>query len=342
MSEAMVATRPTTDEGAACGALLVLHAQTPLHPGCGTALGTVDLPVQRERHTRWPLIPASSIKGVVRDACRRQIAMGGNGEELAEADRAPAMRAAFGPSAFDKEADARENAGALVFTDARLLAFPVRSLRGVFAWVSSPAVLERFVRDHALLGRATPFAVPTVAEGEALVASGSPLVISGSEGRDAVVLEEFELRAKASDEATKIASALAACLPGGELHAATRKRFERSLVIVDDDQFTHFAEYATEVVARIGLDYQKKTVRKGALFYQEQLPAESVFYAVVIAHGSRGSEDGYETPQSVLGVVRTHLPPVLQVGGDETIGRGYCAVRLVEPAGSATNEEGNR
>ena len=34
-------------------ALLFLHAQTSLHPGSGTALGVVDLPVQRERHTQW-------------------------------------------------------------------------------------------------------------------------------------------------------------------------------------------------------------------------------------------------------------------------------------------------
>ena len=32
-------------------ALLFIHALTGLHPGSGTALGVVDLPVQRERHT---------------------------------------------------------------------------------------------------------------------------------------------------------------------------------------------------------------------------------------------------------------------------------------------------
>jgi CRISPR-associated protein Cmr4 len=47
-------------------ALLMIHALTGLHPGSGTALGVVDLPVQRERHTAWPLIPGSSLKGVKR------------------------------------------------------------------------------------------------------------------------------------------------------------------------------------------------------------------------------------------------------------------------------------
>ncbi len=117
-------------------AMLFLHAQTALHPGSGTALGVVDLPIQRERHTQWPLIPGSSLKGVIRDACRRKA---GNEDRLF---------AAFGPDT----ADADKHAGAISITDARILAFPVRSLRGVFAWVTAPAVLERFNRDAGLAG----------------------------------------------------------------------------------------------------------------------------------------------------------------------------------------------
>ena len=51
--------------------LLFIHALTGLHPGGGTALGVVDLPVQRERHTHWPTIPGSSLKGVMRAECAR-------------------------------------------------------------------------------------------------------------------------------------------------------------------------------------------------------------------------------------------------------------------------------
>ena len=46
--------------------LLFLHAQTGLHPGSGTALGAVDLPIQRERYTQWPVIPGSTLKGILR------------------------------------------------------------------------------------------------------------------------------------------------------------------------------------------------------------------------------------------------------------------------------------
>ena len=130
------------------GALLGLHAQTPLHPGAGTALGVVDLPVQRERHTHWPNIAGSALKGILRDAARAQIADDPKLDDLdrfddkpAEGDK-PAERAkrdgssrkradstlqlneVFGPPA----GQSAEFAGALSVTDARLLAFPVRSL----------------------------------------------------------------------------------------------------------------------------------------------------------------------------------------------------------------------
>ncbi|RME73476.1 MAG: type III-B CRISPR module RAMP protein Cmr4, partial [Planctomycetota bacterium] len=260
------------------GKLFVIHNQTPLHPGCGTATGTVDLPVQRERHTGWPLVPASSIKGVVRDGCRRKIARSDDEESLNAADVQPELEAVFGPG---HGSDARKAAGAIVFTDARLLAFPVRSLRGVFGWVTCAAALERLARDLALIGSVPDWndALAPLPVGEALVPAESPLLASGRGKDGPIVLEEFELQAKQDETAANVAGALADMLPAPPSYDATRERMKTHLAIVDDEQFTHFAQYATEVVARIGLDYARKTVRKGALFYQEQLPPECLFYS---------------------------------------------------------------
>ncbi len=172
MSESVAANANAALQRAA--ALLFIHAQTSLHPGSGTALGTVDLPVQRERHTQWPVIPGSTLKGIVRDACRR--AAGNNGD----------LFAVFGP----ETAEASKHAGALSMTDARILAFPVRSLRGVFAWVTCPAVLERLQRDLKLadLGNASFKLPPEPGKDKALCHAKSPLLIGGKQ----LVLEEFE------------------------------------------------------------------------------------------------------------------------------------------------------
>ncbi len=285
-------------------AMLFLHAQTPLHPGSGTALGVVDLPVQRERHTLWPIVPGSSLKGVLRDTCRQKA---GNGDE---------WLAAFGP----ETGQAGEHAGALSVTDARLLAFPVRSLRGVFAWATCPAVLERLLRDCRLAAAEPPPLdwLSQLQENHLACTDDSPLLIE----RENVVLEEFDFRRQhdCSDLARWIAE-----------HAVedpfTQSRLQSHLVVLHDNDFTHFVRHATEVVARIGLDYERKTVKKGALFYQEFLPAETIFYCLVLANRSR--RQGCEkTSEEVLSYLRQHLPPILQIGGDETTGKGICSVKL--------------
>jgi CRISPR-associated protein Cmr4 len=49
--------------------LFFIIAETPLHPGSGGEVtGLVDLPIQRERHTNFPKIEASGLKGCIREA----------------------------------------------------------------------------------------------------------------------------------------------------------------------------------------------------------------------------------------------------------------------------------
>jgi CRISPR-associated protein Cmr4 len=299
-------TAKTAQETLREAALLFLHAQTSLHPGSGTALGTVDLPVQRERHTHWPVVPGSTLKGILRDVCRRA---GGNNDDLF---------AAFGP----ETAEADKHAGALSLADARILAFPVRSLKGVFAWVSCLAVLERLVRDLSLVQtNGEPLQLPaSPPKDRALCHQDSPLLVDGN----TLVLEEFEFeRSGDADTAARWISEHAFG-PGDRF---TPQRFRTHFVVLHDDDFTHFVRHATEVVARVGLDYEHKTVKRGALFYEEFLPAETLFYSFVLASSSR-REGHTKSAHEILSYVRGNLPQVLQIGGDETTGKGICAVRL--------------
>lgn len=291
--------------------LLFLHAQTSLHPGSGTALGVVDLPIQRERHTQWPIIPGSSLKGILRDACRRK----GNDEDVITA---------FGPDT----ANADKHAGALSVTDARILAFPVRSLRGVFAWVTCKAVLTRLNRDLKLAHFQKEVAVDFTLEAEqAICTENSPLLL---ENNTKLVLEEFEFKRLANKpNATAEWIATHAVSDG-----STGDRIRSCLVILNDDDFTHFVRHATEIMARIGLDYEKKTVREGALFYQECLPPETLFYSLVFANDSR-KQGHKKKAREIMDYLQSYLPSVLQVGGDETTGKGLCAVKLSNNNGGA-------
>ena len=47
--------------------LMTIFSRTPVSVGAGSSVGAIDLPVMRERHTRIPIIPGSSVKGVLRD-----------------------------------------------------------------------------------------------------------------------------------------------------------------------------------------------------------------------------------------------------------------------------------
>jgi CRISPR-associated protein Cmr4 len=294
-------------------ALLFIHAQTGLHPGSGTALGTVDLPIQRERHTQWPVIPGSTLKGVVRDTCRPKDRNGPARED---------WLAAFGP----ETSEADKHAGALSLTDARILAFPVRSLKGVFAWVTCPAVLERLHRDLKLGDSRDGFSPPSPpGKDKALAQQSGPLLVDENK----LILEEFEF--ERTGEAGAVTEWIAKHAVDDEF---TRKRLQSHLVILHDDDFTHFVRHATEVVARVGLDYERKTAKTGALFYEEFLPAETLFYSVILASASRREGHG-RGPVEIMSYLRTNLPSLLQIGGDETIGKGLCAVRLDGGKGGA-------
>ncbi len=319
--------------------LLFLHAQTGMHPGSGTALGTVDLPIQRERHTQWPIIPGSTLKGILRDAVREK-AKGSykpeyeeqneNGERKSVLKRSQrrvtneddaGLVAAFGPGKVDQS---NGHVGAISLTDARVLAFPIRSLKGVFAWVTCPAVLGRLARDLKLSPNLNGQTLqefklqPLPAKDKGLCKKDGPLVIDGNK----LLLEEFEF--EVTGEATDVAKWIADYAVSD---AFTQDRIKSHLVVLHDDDFTHFVRHATEVVARVGLDYERKTVKKGALFYEEFLPPETLFYSVVLASPSR-REGHARSAGEMLKYLSDNVPHVLQIGGDETIGKGLCAVRL--------------
>jgi CRISPR-associated protein Cmr4 len=315
-----------------------------MHPGAGTALGTVDLPIQRERHTGWPNIAGSALKGILRDAVRARIALRDNldtldrwddteenagtrserrkGSKRERANSTLELNILFGPPTDGSS----EFGGALSVTDARTLCFPVRSLRGVHAWVTCPAALDRLVRDAELAGlTGLPPWPETVDDNRAVVTPGCACI--AAEGK--LVLEEFQFE-KTEGDAQPMADWIAThLLPERDAYKATRARFGRHFVILSDNDFTHFARNATEVSARIALSYDTKTVKEGALFYQEFLPAETLLYSIVLANPSRSRKTD-RPAGAILEDLAAHLSEVrvLQIGGDETTGKGYCACRI--------------
>lgn len=277
--------------------MVYLHALTPVHSGTGQTVAVVDLPIAREKATGWPIIPASSLKGVLRDALD-------NGQNKAWVDLA------FGKDVREEE---QGEAGVFCFTDQRILCLAVRSYYGTFAYATCPLVLRRFARDMRAMGAQPPLkTVPSVTDGmSALVANGSALVRGGK-----LYLEDLDLSAKEDANTAEIAGALAKSLFSEHPQAFTER-----FVIVSDEVFNFLCETAIEVVARVRLQDETKTVQSGALWYEEAVPAESLFSgAVLIA-------DHYRKDATELW--DNFKPNLIQIGGNSTVGRGLCRVVVV-------------
>ncbi len=273
----------------------LLHALSPIHAGTGHAVDVIDLPIARQRATGIPLVPGSSIKGVLRENHRTT-------------DRTDTWCAVFGP----ETANASDHAGALVVGDALLLALPVRSFKGTFAWVTSPLLLELARRD---LGGS--LAIPKIAATGALVGDGSVCIYGG-----VLLLEDLDLGATKDPLATAWATWLGARLyPGKDL-------VEKRLAIVDDETMTFLWETRTQLDARVSID-ATGTVKDGALWIEESLPAESVLIGLAAAEPSRFDRVKMKDTDILAHAITDRS---LQVGGKASVGRGRC--RLI-PAPAA-------
>lgn len=282
--------------------LLLIHALSPLHAGTGQGVGVIDLPIAREKATGIPFLPGSSIKGVLRDACPE--------------DKKVAV---FGP----ETSNASEHAGSAQFTDARLLLLPVRSLAGTFAWVTSPLLLRRFLRDVSADKNLNPPAnVPQPSNQTACVVSnGACELLLQHQGQQTVVLEDLSLTRSRDQDAKPWADWLGSLLFPGDPYwpAALQAR----LCIIHDDVLGFLLQTATEITARIALDDQTKTVKQGQLWYEEALPSETVLTGLVIA--SPVKAEAVEVFKTIGDLAKG----ALQLGGNATVGRGLCRLRLI-------------
>lgn len=294
--------------------MLFIYVETPLHAGTGKGLGAVDLPIQRERTTGYPIVQASSIKGRLRAEAE---AKSKTGQGILPEE----VRAIFGPGAGDNASD---HAGALSAGDARILLFPVRSLAGVFAWVTSVDALARFQREAALVKITLDWDIPEPDKEVALV-SGDTL-----KAGESIVLEEFSFMPK-KEHTTKV-KAIGEWLANNTLPEADEYKYWRNalpqkLCILPEDAFRDFVLYGTEVQTHIKLNPSTKTVDSGALWTSESLPVDTLLYAPLMATKSRANGTNLTADQILQKAMGLNMTRT-QLGGDETTGQGMVALRF--------------
>ena len=287
--------------------IMNMVAQTSIHAGAGQALSVNDLPIQRESHTQFPVIFGSSLKGALRFRASQVL---NDNKKLVNV---------FGADSQSEDTFA----GAIMISDANLLLLPVRSLNGYFKWVTCPALLRRYANDCERAG----VNAENLANLNLNINQTEVLVVENKS--DKLFLEEFLLSVKVDNTLQAVAKFIA------ENFKLDETAVNEQLAVVSDDMFTYLAQNSTPVNAHIALD-ENKTVKKGALWYEETLPSDTVMYSLISCTSSRGKKEDKLEPQQVADVLTGEVLPqdnrYLQVGGNETVGMGWFAVQFSQQA----------
>ena len=279
--------------------ILGLMAQTSVHAGASNSEAAVDLPIQREGHTDWPVIVGSGVKGAMRGA--------------AEISSLEDIDLLFGPDT--KSAD--EHAGSLLISDARLVLLPVRSLTSHVKWVTCPALFKRLRNDMTRMG----FELQGLSDYSML---NDDTVLS-VQGISELYLEEFRFNGKEQPLSSELAM----------LEIITHQSFiedcKQNMVIVSNDQFRFLCRNAIPVQTHIAIDSESRTVINGALWYEESLPAETLMYSCISCATGR-NKNKHKDGKTLLSSFKQFLDnqQYLQVGGNVSTGMGWFETKTVE------------
>ncbi|MCX8082697.1 MAG: type III-B CRISPR module RAMP protein Cmr4 [bacterium] len=277
-----------------------LIAESPIHCGVGQDVGIIDQPIQRERYTNYPRIQGSEIKGVFRQYYK--------GDDI---------DAIFGPEKSGEEGG--DFASAVSFSDARVLFYPVKSLKDVYVWITCKDVLEKFRRSLAMAG-INSIQVPDVepVENEHIIVSDNSICIGNQ-----VVLEEY-LFNKQDIEPSSFDSIIEAIVPKEDEYKYLKESLKKKICIVSDDVFRDFVEMSTEVITRIRIDKNTGVVQEGALWSEEYLPMDTILYFSLFVVKTRDKKQVIEAKNIVDKL--TEMTSYIQIGGNETVGKGFVRI----------------
>jgi len=313
--------------------IMFINLLEPLHNGAGQSVGAIDRPIIRETPTSYPVVQPSSIKGSLR-------------HRFTQLWKDPPDKykvlALFGPEAGER---AERHGGAISFGEGQLLAFPVRSLKGLLVWATSPRILFRLSQRIEIAGTKTLGLDALLKKVQEWGDFPQIRFCAGAESNilvsspPQIVLEEFAYPVLPSEELAQFAKQLSDEIY--DINSYWADEFSKKLVILPEDSFRYFVTSATEVMPNIRIG-EAGTTAKGSLRYTEYLPRESVLYSLITYERARVPEEwesGEDAMKKQFGLLNTDelirdafekgKPAMLQFGGDETTGKGLVQLKIL-------------
>lgn len=288
--------------------MISFFTRTPLHVGCGSSVGAIDLPVLLERATDLPVIPGSTLKGVLADLFLE--------EKKDENGETKLIRSADGIELFGNDDTKKATRGKLMVGEARLVAFPVRSAKGGFVWATSPLLLAR---------QGIEFDTKDLDEMDGY---GSEKVSFW----DAFILEEYKITRK-KDVSEVLAEEVINKLKEKCNFSLWETTLQDRLVILSDTMLTYFAKNACEIAHHNKIDDETGTVADTALFSQENVPSEALFVGEILAREDKEDEKLEKETHSLQKLykkIKDKEGSLLQIGANATTGLGWCQVTMGE------------
>lgn len=265
---------------------LLLKTITPLHAGSGKDSFVVDMPIQREESTGIPKIQASTLKGVLRYKIDIDT------ENL------------FGTE---------DKGGRLGFTDARLLFFPIKSLKNIYAYITCPYIINRMIEERVMYGDSKEDDIYNEIK-DKYIPSGKCIVhndcIVASENDEGVYIGDYFIKKAKDTLKTNISE-------GSEL-----KKIKERLVVLSDEDFMYLLSTNTEIITRNKIDPDTGTAENKGLFTEEYLPSNTYLYSWIFLQGSdEESKVKFSKFYEELSNIK-----YFQLGGNTSLGKGNIKI----------------
>ena len=304
--------------------LYSLYAFSVIHCVIGQGLNDIDLPVARHPVSGHPVIPGSSIKGVLKCLSDQ------TSEE---------MKALFGADGKDNQ---NTFASAISINDAQLLALPIRSYYGTFAYIASSYTLENLKRqiqrsDYARKDAFSSLKIPALraVEKNALIYKASVTsssILYKPEASKKILLEELDLAIEESSmgDTNRWADCIADLFYTED---EDKELFKKRFAVVDDNVLNFFCETALPVSPHIAIDQKTGIVKPGALWYEEYIPSLSLFTGTIgIDRGYTKETDNFTDEQLYQALIHNGNPVNIQLGGKSTTGKGLVSILYADLA----------